>query len=223
MIRLSSSVVFLVASIVLGIGAASTAFAQDPALPSAEFADRNDIVLMPTEDFPFEFTASLAKALAAATNLKIRAILNLGASEWRPYSNVPQYDPARLKDIALPAIAQIKSTHGGSLYILLTTRDINSASGNLRFVFAESYPNERVSVISVARMLLAPTGQQENPQLVAERVYKMVLRTIGLMYFELPRSADPKDLMFSPLMSVDALDRLDSQLRLPAEESGSKK
>src|SRR5262245_54526278 len=142
MIRHRSRIVLLVAFLVLllhwTIASQSTVLAQEPTLPPAEFADRNDVVLMPTEDFPFEFAASLAKALTATTNLNVRAVLNLASSEWRSYSNAPQYDPQKLKDIALPAIAQIRSTHGGTLCILLTSRDINSASGNLRFLFAES-------------------------------------------------------------------------------------
>ncbi len=67
-------------------------------LPTERFSDNNDIVLLPTEDFPFEFAVHLAKVLAADTNLRIRAVLNLGTSDWRPYSNAPQYDPATLND-----------------------------------------------------------------------------------------------------------------------------
>jgi predicted Zn-dependent protease len=154
--------------------------------------------------------------LAAVSNLKIRATLNLATGQWMPYSNTTQYDPAKLKDLALPAIAQIKRTHGGSLYILLTERDLNTADGNLRFVFAESYPDDGVSVVSIARMLLVAPGEKSDPQLVGARMFKMVLRTIGLVYFGLPRSADPKDLLFSPLMGLDALDGLEPRLTLEA-------
>jgi len=182
-------------------------------LPAERFSDNNDIVLLPTEDFPFEFAVYLAKVLAADTNLRIRAVLNLGTSDWRPYSNAPQYDPAKLKTIALPAIADLKKTYGGSLYILLTTRDINNSSGDLRFVFAESYPQDKVSVISAARMRVGTGGEPASVQVVGERLRKMALRTIGLQYYGLPRSANPQDLLYSPLMSLETLDGLVPRLR----------
>jgi predicted Zn-dependent protease len=188
--------------------------APEPVLPAERFSEVYDIVLLPTQEFSFDYAANLAKVLAGDTQLRVRAVLNLGTRDWQPYANAPQYDPAKLRDQALPAIAELRKTYGGSLYILLTTRDLNNSSGKLRFVFAESYPQDAVSVISVARMLVGPSGQQASAQAVGERLRKMSLRTIGLIYFGLPRSADPHDLMYSPLMSLDALDRLEPKLRL---------
>jgi predicted Zn-dependent protease len=186
----------------------------EPPLPAERFSEVYDVVLLPTEEFSFDFAANLAKVLAGDTQLRVRAVLNLGTRDWKPYANTSQYNPAQLRDQALPAIAELRRTYGGSLYIVLTTRDLNNSSGKLRFVFAESYPQDGVSVISAARMLSAPNGNQASIQAVGERLRKMTLRTIGLLYFGLPRSADPRDLMYSPLMSLDALDRLEPKLRL---------
>jgi len=221
--RSRSMAVLLAVFIAVALPWRSAGWAQGGTLPPAEFADRNDVLLIPTEEFPFEYATGLAKALAGTTKLNVRAVANLGTGEWHPYANAPQYDPAKLKDIALPAIAELQRTHGGSLFILLTARDINSASGGLRFVFAESYPRERVSVISVARLLAGPPGQQAEPGVVALRMYKMILRTIGLLYFELPRNADPKNLLFSPLMSLDALDGMEPWLRPPGVEPDARR
>jgi len=211
--QLRATRTFFALLLTLGMLSCSTAPAPEPKLPPEHFSETNDVILLPTEDFQFEFAANLAKVLSNDTGLKIRAMLNLGTSEWKPYTSSVQYDPAKLKDIALPAISQLKKTYGASLCILLTTRDINSATGNLRFVFAESYPQDNVSVISVARMVFVGPGQQASAQLIGERMRKMTLRTIGFQYFRLPRSANPRDLMYSPLMSLEALDALDPLLR----------
>lgn len=189
--------------------------APRPALPPEHLSGTFDVILLPTEDFSFEFTANLARILSNDTGLKIRAMLNLGTSEWKPYPDAAQYDPAKLVDIAMPAINQLLKTYGSSFCILLTTKDINSADRNLRYVFAESYRQDKVkvSVISVARMVYGAPGQQASDQIIGERIRKMTLRTIGLQYFSMPRSANPQDIMYSPLMSLDALDALEPVLR----------
>lgn len=210
----------LVAVAALGVLGCSTPPPSAPDLPAERFAGLNDVVLLPTDDFSFDFAAQLARMLASDTSLRVRAVLNLGAKDWRPYSNAPQYDPARLKQIALPAIAELKKTYGGSVYIILTTRDINNSSGNLSFVFSETYPLDKISVISAARMLGGADGRQANIQLVGERLRKMSLRAIGFLYHGLPRTSDPRDLMYSPLMSLEALDMIDlSRKGNPRERS----
>lgn len=201
-----TSRLLLAAMVVLTTLACSFARATtpEPADP-----DGYDIMLLPTEDFPFQNAAQLAAVLANDTGLKIRAALPLGTNDWRPLPDSRQFDPAALKDLAQPAIADLKKTYGASFHILLTTRDINNAGGGLRFVFAESYPKDKISVISVARLLMGPDGKPASTETVITRLRKMVLRTIGLQYFEKPRSADPRDLLYSPLMSLDALDALE--------------
>jgi len=106
---------------------------ESAAVPSAGRApDENDIVLLPANDFSFDYAAALARMVAADTGLRIRAMLPLGTRDWQPYVDVPQYDPDGLKNLALPVIAQLKKSYGGMVYVVLTTRDINSADRNLR-------------------------------------------------------------------------------------------
>jgi len=105
--------------------------------------------------------------VAADTGLRIRAMLPLGTRDWQPYVDVPQYDPDGLKNLALPVIAQLKKSYGGMVYVVLTTRDINSADRNLRFVFAQHYPAEKMTVLSAARMLIGERGTR--PALISSR------------------------------------------------------
>ncbi len=185
--------------------------------PIPQEPDRYDVILLPTEDFSYDCAAALATSIANNTHLKVRAVLNLGTAAWTPDGD--QYDPAKLVEIARPAIAKLRNVYGGTLYIVLTTRDTNFADRTLRFTFAASYPNDMVSVISSARLLPEGTSAPDWGQRIGVRLYEMTLRSIAPMYFKLPRTADPADLMFSPLMTVDDLDRLEPRLHRPADRN----
>lgn len=188
--------------------------------PVAEAADEYDVVLLPTEDFSYDLARELARILQADTGLRMRAMLNVGIRDWKPVEGGGQYNAGHLREIARPAIESLKKSYGGSLYILLTSRDINHTDSGLRYTFATHFPESRISVVSPARMRFVERGQPAPPALVIERLRKMMLRTIGIQYYDLPRSSDPKDIMFSPVMGVDNLDameaRWDGELRRKA-------
>ena len=43
------------------------------------------------------------------------------------------------------------------------------------------------------------------------RTYKMTKREIGIVHFGYPRSTDVKDLMYSPIMSLEDVDRMGTE------------
>ncbi len=182
-----------------------------------------DVVLLPTDDFPAEYAADLAKQIARDTGLHLRAMPPLGMRDWHPLANGSQYDPAALKDIALPAIERMRKNYGGKVYVILTTRDIKNPDDDLRFVFAEHFPVPKISVISAARMTYWGKNMTAPSEIILARVHKMLLRTVGIQYYAMPRSADIHDIMFSPLLSLDDLDALTPNLNnVPAPSRPSK-
>ena len=115
--------------------------------------------------------------------------------------------------MAKPTIEQLKKIYGGLLHILLTTRDFNFADRSLNFLFAFSHNVDKVAVISVARLLaLIPETRQIDTQLATNRLRKMILRAIANLHLGMPRSADPRNILYSPIMSADQLDALDGRL-----------
>lgn len=179
-----------------------------PPPPASDAPDDNDVVLLPADDFPSDLAADLAKIVASDTGLHVRSMLPLGTRDWKPYAGSQQYDPDVVKQLAQPAIAQLKKSYGGTLYVIVTSRDINSSDHNLRFVFAQHYQDQKVSVVSAARMALGERGAVARPDVVKARLRKMLLRTIGIQYYELERSTDLREVMYSPLMSLDDLDAM---------------
>src|SRR5262249_33450357 len=80
---------------------------------SAAGRDETAVVFRPGEDFPFQYAAALAKLVAADTGLRVRAMLPLGARDWKANAGGQQYDPAALRDLAGPVIEQLKKSYGG--------------------------------------------------------------------------------------------------------------
>jgi len=64
------------------------------------------------------------------------------------------------------------------------------------------------AVISTARMDPLSFGQPPDQDLLMERLRKMTARYIGLTYFQLPYSGDPRSVLFQDIRSLPDLDRL---------------
>jgi predicted Zn-dependent protease len=151
----------------------------------------------------------------AVTGLHLKVMLPLGTRDWTPFADRPhQYDPDALMTLALPVIERLKPTYGGKVPIILTGRDIGPADKSLNFSFAQHNHLQKMSVISAARMLYSNTGSQAGVEVIRGRLRKMILRTIALQYYELPRSANISEVTYSPVMSVTDLDQMGSQLNL---------
>lgn len=125
-----------------------------------------------------------------------------------PFAGTNQY-PA---DDYLPLGAALSSRlwdAGPRTYVLvLTDRDINSRSQNFRFQYSFHSPMARTSVLSVARLLFTKEGNPSPMEVVDLRVQKMLMRIVGEMKLGWKRSTDPADLMYSPLMSIEDIDRM---------------
>lgn len=184
--------------------------------PHEQVADTQtnyDVVLVPTEEFPPAEATKVATTVANDTGLRIKTVLPLGTRDWKPYADRPQYDPDALKNLALPAIERLKTNYGGKVYVILTSRDIGPPDKSLNFVFTQHDHAQKISVVSAARMLFDQQGKQVSPEIIQTRLRKMLLRTIGLQYYELQRSSDIRDVTYSPLMSVGDLDQIGLTLK----------
>lgn len=80
-----------------------------------------------------------------------------------------------------------------------------------KFAFAVRSPDRRVAVISHARMDPAALGGASNEELLRSRLRKMVLKNVGLMYYGLPASNNPRSVMFNNVLGVDDLDRMSEE------------
>ena len=66
----------------------------------------------------------------------------------------------------------------------------------------------RTSVLSVARLAHKSDGTVAPIDLISLRTQKMLMRIVGEMKLGWKRTTDPTDLMYSPVMSIEDIDRM---------------
>jgi len=76
---------------------------------------------------------------------------------------------------------------------------------NWNWAFAER-TGGRFAVISTAHMDPFFYGEEPSPELLNTRTRKITTKTIGLLYFGLPLSSNPKSVLYDSILGVDDLD-----------------
>jgi tetratricopeptide (TPR) repeat protein len=102
-----------------------------------------------------------------------------------------------------PKVAQ----NPNAILIGLTDEDIYTRERNWQYAFSW-WMDSRFAVVSSARMNPATLGQPANPELLNARFRKMVLKDIGILYYEMSPSDNPKSALFNKIEGVADLDAM---------------
>lgn len=170
--------------------------------------DAVPVYLVPLDDFPEELAAALAKSLQNNLSLRVKASVSLPPL---PIATAPGTTQLASDDILLQASkasSRLPEATATTYRVFLTIKDINSRSANLRFQFSAHSKALNCSVVSLARLLEYAGERPVLTERSVSRIQKMTKRAIGEMYLGWKRSPDPGDIMYSPLMSLDELDKL---------------
>lgn len=208
-------------ALLLPLAAAASARAQNLLLPRAQAMDAVHVYLVPTDDVAEQPVASLARELTRATGLWIKALPWTPSEVGAPLPGTNQYAAEDYFPLAARLRPMLQEASPRTYFIVLTSRDINSRSGNFRFQYSLHNPMASTSVLSIARLLVDREGQPAGNDVAAARVLKMLLRIVGEMRMGWRRSSDPADLMYAPLMSNDDIDRMDLAGSLQARRAGN--
>jgi predicted Zn-dependent protease len=165
-----------------------------------------DVWLIPMEKVPTDHVTYVGEKLAKETGLTVRAATAAGKSPTL-------YDPASKQLISERLLEAYKTLPKSldaislkTIYIILTADDLNTEDRKFRFVFMSTAPALRMAVVSMARMQDSFYGAPNTPFRTKARMYKMVKRTVGMLYYGYDRSIDKKSVMYSPIMSLNDLD-----------------
>lgn len=185
--------------------------------PSASLASPNnveptiDVYLLPLDDFPYAFANNLAKRLSEDLRIRVKASLTLGTADLKPYPGTQQFPAEQILAKGKEVAGNLPLVGPKTTFILLTRRDINSGDRSLHFNFAYGEPMSHMMVLSTARLAINLRNNQLGHRTFWERTYKMTKRQIGLAHFGYQRSTNIKDVMYSPIMSLDDVDRMGSE------------
>jgi predicted Zn-dependent protease len=178
-----------------------------------------DVYLVPLDDFGLDVTASIAASLSKELGIRIQPTRNVTIEGLAPFPGTTQFSGDDIAGAVKQASLKLPGNLTNTACVVLTQRDINQNDRTTRFNFATHYSKSRISVLSSARLVGPKDGKLANEETVRARIAKMVKRSIGLVYFGYPLSADVQDLMYSPIMSLNDVDRIGYDFLNPNADS----
>ncbi len=79
---------------------------------------------------------------------------------------------------------------------------------NWRFAFGWRVVNARTAVVSTARMSLHYKGEPFWGTSVKVRMRKIVTKDIGILYYGLSQSDNPKSVLYNSILGIQELDKV---------------
>jgi len=165
------------------------------------------VFLVPLGDFPAAELEELARHYAARYGTPV---------EVGPRVRLPAeaYDEGRGQLVAEYAVATLRvmcpgaSCEPQNVVIGVTADDMYIRGKS--WGYAYSYRFEVAAVVSTARMHAAPRffAREAGPDLLRSRLRKMVAKNIGVLYYRLPLSRDPRSLLYYNIGGPRELDRM---------------
>ncbi|HQN65004.1 MAG TPA: hypothetical protein PLR90_02555 [Methylophilus sp.] len=181
-----------------------------------------DVYIVPMDDFPEDKAAEIATLMSEDMQLWVKSSVRLGNLYVNKLPGTNQLIAEDIIEKSQPIIRNFGNRSDKTYFLILTTRDINLSSGNLRFVFASHNKAYSTSVISLQRMVNYVNSVPVFDEVSKSRLYKMMKRSIGEMRFGWQRTTDIHDIMYAPIMSLDDIDKMGLQhLEDKVEEPGS--
>jgi len=122
-------------------------------------------------------------------------------------------DPVKGQAVAEKLVELIKrsqpelSGDPDAFLIGITEKDMYIAAYDWRYAF--NWRQEgRFAVVSTARMSSASATRATDSGILQVRLRKMLTKNIGLLYYQLPVSADPTSVLYGRINSVSDIDRM---------------
>jgi tetratricopeptide (TPR) repeat protein len=89
----------------------------------------------------------------------------------------------------------------------LTEKDMYIREKSWQFAFSYRVDG-RFAVVSSARMNPVNLGEPANAELLRSRVRKMIMKNIGLLYYQMPLSNNPKSVLYNNILGLEELDNV---------------
>ncbi len=179
---------------------------------------RADVYLMPFYGFDESLAGGLAKKLSEDLNLNVKVSTAMPLEQSAYDSNRRQFNCVALTDAVRFSSGRILDYKLKTIYIGLLHGSLYDPNTTFRFVFAMR-ANDGFAVVGNYEMAAS------SEKLYNLRMYKILKRTIGGLYYKYPPSNNIKSVMNSPLMSTVDLDNMgvdfDSELILNSFGQGN--
>jgi predicted Zn-dependent protease len=195
--------------LLLALGLATVATGS--AAPGATAGNR-PVYLVPLGGFSGSTLQKLAEDVHAKLGLSVSV---------RPGFALPRsaFDRVRRQYVADELLGPIEHIGTGDprrpVVVGFTRADMYTRLKDWRYTFALR-DGVASSVISSARMDDRFYGYRSNDRLLFSRLEKMLTKTLGVLYWGLPLSADPRSVLYDSILSLDDLDYMTRDFRAPS-------
>jgi predicted Zn-dependent protease len=168
-----------------------------------------DLYFVAIGDVPADLMSDMASHFEEKFGMRITVLPGLS------FDRVT-FDPVRSQTVADELIAAVRQR-----YVKLTgdrrTRVIGVTPYDMymqamrkewQFTFSLRSDDEHFAVVSYARMDPSSLGARPDPGRFTARLHKMVAKNIGIMYYGLPISQDPRSVLYGQIGGLAELDRM---------------
>jgi predicted Zn-dependent protease len=160
--------------------------------------------------------------IGSAPNSEIRDLVSYYRAKYDLRSEVlspiepsgSDVDVNRRQLIAEALIESLKRAYSerlknpNAILIGITSADMYPRGENWRFCFGWRVPEERIAVVSVARMNLHYEGEPAGQANMTTRMRKVITKDIGIMGFGMPTNHNLRSVLFDGILGIEELDQV---------------
>lgn len=198
--------VCLLALAVLWRFSKSSLQSSNAAAPLVPAIDGSRIFFVPIGSFPAEELDPLVEYYRQKYSLEITVAKSVRLDDVAR-------DPARQQLVAERLISSVRAglpkigKDPKAILIGFTSEDMFTTSQNWQFTPGWRDPRTRTAVVSTARLHLPSDDQAFAADIASTRLRKIVTKDIGIMYYGLTPSSDPKSVLYQQIAGVEQLDQ----------------
>ena len=163
------------------------------------------ICFVPLGDFPVEQLESLKSYDKAKFGIEISISKSVPVD---PRLWDTSRGQLRAEDLAASLRPALPQYDGNTILIGFTSDDVYPVSQGWRFAIGWRSSTTGSAVVSTARLGLPNGGEPADAQISATRLRKIVTKDIGIFYFGLPQSSNPKSVLYNQIGGIEELDNV---------------
>ena len=163
------------------------------------------ICFVPLNDFPIGELEDLQRYYKRKYDVEISISK---AARLEPELRDTARQQYRAEDLAASLRRALPEYDTNTILIGLTSEDIYPVSQNWRFAFGWRSSATVSAVVSTARLSLPNAELPATAQIFSERLRKVVTKDIGIFYFGLPQSSNPRSVLYDQILGIEELDEV---------------
>ena len=197
----------LIAALLPGIGCfrkRDVAIKKDTPVPKESLKGSGKLYLVPLGDFPNDIAADLASFYREKYKIETETLPSVPLSEIAVNKKRDQLIAEQVVAIMKQANPQI-TNDPEAIMIGLTTQDMYINQMDWQFAF--NFRDEgKYAVVSSARMYLPVRRWKITEKVMVRRLRKMVTKNVGILYYHLALSDDPRSVLYRNVGGIRELD-----------------